>query len=110
MELSTDVFNSLTKYFSSLEHFGYKSYGEVYKLLVYIFIEEMLHGSMSEFITDDDYDIINNSLYCLYGSCMIPYPDYKKGIEHMRTNNYDGYRFTEDDVPRILETNNIRVL
>lgn len=80
MEFTHEVSNSVNNYFSVLTNTGYKSYNEVYKLLVMVFIEELLCGTMSEFITEDDYKIIYNGINCLYGDCMIPFPDYKKGI------------------------------
>lgn len=74
VEITGNVFESLQRYFSTLTHTGYKSYDEVYRLIIYTFIEELINGPMSEFITDDDYGIIYKSLNCLYGSCTIPYP------------------------------------
>lgn len=80
MEFTHEVYNSVDRYFSVLTHSGYKSYAEVYNLIILTFIEEMLCGPMSEFITEEDYKYITGSLQCLYGSCMIPFPDYKKGM------------------------------
>lgn len=82
MELTNEVYDSLRRYFSALTHFGYKSYSQVNSLLIFIFIEELLCGPMAEYVTEEDYKYISDSLYCLYGkSCLIPYPSYKKSIE-----------------------------
>lgn len=78
MEFPNEVSSALNRYFSTLSHTGYKSYSEVNKLLVLIFIEELLCGSMSEFITEEDYKLIYLSITCLNGSCMIPYPSGNK--------------------------------
>lgn len=81
MEFLNMVSSSLEKYFSLLSHTGYKSYNDVNKLLVLLFFEEMLCGPMSEFITKEDYKLIHSSIECLYGSCMIPYPTGRNGID-----------------------------
>ena len=74
------VSEALDRYFSLLSHTGYKSYNEVNKLLIIIFMVELLCGPMSEFITEEDHRYIYSSMNCLYGSCMIPYPIDSKGI------------------------------
>lgn len=72
------VNTSLERYFNALSKLGYKSYSEVDKLLVFIFIQELLDSECESFITEDDYKAINQALCCLYGSsCLIPYPEYK---------------------------------
>lgn len=68
---------SLTRYFSILSKLGYMSYSNVDKLLVLIFIDDLLRSDCKSFITEDEYRVIDNALYCLYGStCLIPYPEY----------------------------------
>lgn len=81
MEFPNEVSSALNRYFSTLSHTGYKSYNEVDKLLVLIFMEELLCGPMSEFITEEDYKHIYSSIVCLQGSCMIPYPSGNKGVD-----------------------------
>jgi hypothetical protein len=102
MELTNDVYTSLTKYFSLLKKTGYKSYKQVEELLVLIFIEELLNGPLSQFISEEDYNSIANSLECLYGSCMIAYPDYKKAISEVLHKAPDYNRVTEDGTLRSL--------
>lgn len=71
------VNESLGRYFNALSKFGYKSYADVDKLLILIFIQELLDSDCRSFITEDEYLIIHKALYCLYGStCLIPYPEY----------------------------------
>lgn len=68
---------SLARYFSILSKLGYMSYSNVDKLLVLIFIDDLLRSDCKSFITEDEYRVIDNALYCLYGStCLIPYPEY----------------------------------
>lgn len=71
------VNTSLERYFNSLSKLGYRSYDEVNKLIILIFIQELLDSDCKSFITEDEYIIIHKALYCLYGStCLIPYPEY----------------------------------
>lgn len=109
MEISDNLSNSLTHYFNALEHTGYRPYGEVYNLLAYVIIEEMLTGPMSEFIDEKDYKMINNALYCLYGTCLIPYPHYLNGIAEVRSRRLERLRITEENVTRISESSALRV-
>lgn len=109
MELTDEVYNSVNRYFSVLSHIGYKSYNEVEQLLIFTFIEEMLYGPLSQYLTEKDYNIINNSLYCLYGSCMIPFPDYKKSIYSTVYRMPDEYRITETGTLRLSESSELRV-
>lgn len=68
---------SLTRYFSILSKLGYVSYSEVDKLLVLIFIYDLLKSDCKSFITEEEYRILDKVLYCLYGhTCLIPYPEY----------------------------------
>lgn len=109
MELTNEVYNSVNKYFSVLSHTGYKSYKEVNQLLVFTFLEEVLYGPLAQFITEDDYRVINEALYCLYGSCMIPFPDYKKSFTPVINRSLDEYRVTETDIIRSTEPLELRV-
>lgn len=108
MELTNEVYNAVNKYFSVLSHIGYKSYSQVDQLLIALFIEEILYGPMSQYVTEEDYNTINNSLYCLYGSCMLPFPDYKRAYDETVTGLPDEYRITESGVLRSAETSELR--
>ena len=108
MELTNEVYDSITRYFRGLSHTGYKSYNEVNKLIVFTFIEELLYGPLSQFVTDKDYTTINNALYCLYGSCMIPYPAYKESFEPISTKLFSQYRHTENNLLRQSESELLR--
>lgn len=109
MDITNDVYESLMHYFETLKHTGYKSYDDVYSLLVYILIEEMLTGDMSFYITEKDYKAINKALYCLYGTCLIPYPTYLKGVEDIRKNTSRKFRMTEDTIIRNTESQSLRL-
>lgn len=88
--MGEEVYNSLTSYFTSLKNIGYRKQSEVNKLLVFITIQEVLDNDFRGLVSEEDYDIINKALYCLYGStCLIPYPDYynKKTTRIMDTGS-----------------------
>lgn len=77
MDITNQVHNSIKTYFKDLTYFGYRKQGDVDKLLVYSFLEELLTEEMRYFIKEDDYKLISKALSCLYGSsCLIPYPQY----------------------------------
>lgn len=102
-------FTGLKNYFHSLSVFGYKSYKEVEKLLVLLFIEELLNGNLSSYITDDDYRTLTKVLYNLFGtSCLIPYPEFKCKVSFNqslnilpRTSENDILRYSEDGIFRL---------
>lgn len=98
--VTNEAYNAITSYFSILSHIGYKPDEDVNKLVVFIFIEEMLYGRLSEYITEEDYNIIIDSIECLYGSCMIPYPDYKAGYSEVINRMNNSYSITEEGIMR----------
>lgn len=109
MEFTNKVYDAVNRYFSVLSHIGYKSYSEVDKLLIMSFIEELLDGPMSQFVTEKDYIVITNGLYCLYGTCMIPFPEYKRAAASITHNLLEEYRITETGKLRASETQEQRV-
>ena len=102
---------AIQRYFTTLSNFGYKKYSDVDKLLVLIFIEETLSHDFAQFITEEDYGIITNALYCLYGSnCMIEFPKFSNydSLVH-ETKVHLTPRITEDSILRVCEKDLIRV-
>lgn len=110
MEFTNEAYDAINRYFSLLKHTGYKPYSQVENLIIMTFIEEMLDGPLSQFITERDYNSIINSLYCLYGTCMIPFPDYKKAIAEVQDKSPDKYRTTEDGTFRVSEIIGLRIM
>ena len=101
-ELTKLSAESIQRYFTSLSQFGYKSYTDVYRLIVLLFIEEMMVHKFSDFITEEDYNDILKALNHLAGSnCLIEFPNYA---------NYD--ELVHDTklylVPRATEENSLR--
>lgn len=112
VEILNQVAESMSTYFNALTQFGYKKQGDVNKLLVYNFIEEMLTGEMRYFITEDDYRLIEQALSCLYGSsCLIPYPQYANDdylFGHIESGGFIAPRITEDGNIRFTEDDRVR--
>lgn len=106
MEITVQVYNALMRYFNTLEHTGYKSISQVNELLVYCFIEELLSGPLSYYITNKDYKVIQDALYKIYGTCLIPYPEYEE-IKLNASKTYN-LKITEDNNVRTLETGALR--
>lgn len=73
------VYEALKSYFNTLSVLGYESYEEVYKLIYLISILDFTYNDFKGYITEEDYRIIQDSLYCIFGtSCLIPYPQFCK--------------------------------
>lgn len=111
MEITNDALNAVNKYFHTLSNLGYKRDNDVNNLVVFLFLEELLCGTMAQFITENDYNTLDKALYCLYGtSCMIPYPDYRK--THIDTMNSmpDEYRVSEEGILRMTEVDSVRAV
>lgn len=69
------LYDNLTSYYSTLSAVGYKKDSIVHKLLVILFIQELLD---SEYITDKDRKLMNDLIYQFVGStCEISLPDLK---------------------------------
>lgn len=108
----TNVANeSLSRYFNALSKLGYKNHDDVTKLLVLLFIEELLTSELSLYVTENDYGSIINALYCIMGNnCLIDLPSYTTWDSFFHDNSeYIRYRITEDSVIRSTEDFNFRV-
>jgi hypothetical protein len=102
---------AIDRYFNTLQKLGYKNYESVNKLLVLLFIEELLDSQeFSFYITEEDYKVITNALACLYGTdCMIDIPsynvfdsmihDYKVSLT-LRQSMDNEIRFSQEDKVR----------
>lgn len=96
----------LENYFNILSQTGYYKYPSVYKILVFLFIDDILNTEMNTFITEDDYKLMVDILECLYGSeCLIPYPEFKELTTTLSTilGSSSIYRITNDYSTRITE-------
>lgn len=63
----------LTKYFMLLSKTGYKNYKDVYKLVVFTFLYDIMNNEFTQDISDSDKDLITNLMNCLNKStCEFP--------------------------------------
>ena len=98
--------NVLEEYFNILSQTGYYNYNSVYKILVFLFIDDILNTEMNTFITEEDYKLMTDILICLYDSeCLIPYPEFKELTTTLSSilGSSSIYRITEDSNTRITE-------
>lgn len=109
--LTKVAYFSTKNYFDYLSQFGYRSDKDISKLLVMQFIEELLYGKLSLYVDENDYKIIENALYCIYGdNCLIPFPQYNinKNILDFTIMDYRA-RITEDENIRVTEDGDVRI-
>ena len=109
-EIDNVSYDAIYRYFNALSKFGYKSYGDVEKLIALLTLDEMLHV-FNEYIDEDDFRAIINAIYCLSGTtCLIDFPSYVNDdtLFHKTKINYIA-RITEDNILRVDETNMIRI-
>lgn len=109
MDTVLELYNTLTRYFHTLEHTGYYSYNSVYSFLLLDIVEYILNGEMSYYVTDEDYRKMSEALECIYGSCLMPYRNYLEGMANIKDSNMNLLRITETDVQRATDGNNPRI-
>lgn len=115
--LTKQASESIGTYFNQLENTGYFRYDYVEQFLGYLLADTFLNTDFNNFVTEDDYRIIESFLQCLYGkSCLIPYPEYINsipqissvlpqwgGMQPFRITESGTYRSTEDGKSRLTE-------
>ena len=98
--------DTLNKYFDILSKAGYVKSKEVNKVIILTFLSRLLND-FSEYITEEDYNDIIKSVYCL-SDCLIRLPKYnifKDSIIHNKYNDGLMLRITEDNLNRFMENN-----
>ena len=66
------LLNSINNYYAHLSKLGTISQENQCTLLVLLLLKQIVTGPMKEFITEDDYKILENVLHCLdTKSCLI---------------------------------------
>lgn len=112
METLTDfTYNSIKRYYTTLSNYGYKSYKDVNKLLILLYLDWIFTGPFQSYITDEDYKILSTALYSLYGTtCLIPFPDIfvNTPLIHETLGAFI-LKITEDGDTRNTEDSEIRV-
>lgn len=74
---------SLVRYFNVLENTGYVKDKSVNQLILLQFLSDFLNG-YQEYITEEDYNLINNIITCLTNNCLIPYRHFKESFPVQR--------------------------
>lgn len=100
------IIDTLNKYFDILSKAGYVKNKEVNKVIILTFLSRLLND-FSEYITEEDYNDIIKSVYCL-SDCLIRLPKYnifKDSIIHHKYNDGLMLRITEDNLNRFMENN-----
>ena len=98
--------DTLNKYFDILSKAGYVKNKEVNKVIILTFLSRLLND-LQEYITEEDYNDIIKSVYCL-SDCLIRLPKYnifKDSIIHHKYNDGLILRLTEDNLNRFMENN-----
>ena len=98
--------DTLNKYFDILSKAGYVKNKEVNKVIILTFLSRLLND-FYEYITEEDYNNIIKSVYCL-SDCLIRLPKYnvfKDSIIHHKYNDGLILRLTEDNLNRFMENN-----
>ena len=98
--------DTLNKYFNILSKKGYVKNKEVNKVIILTFLSRLLND-FSEYITEEDYNDIIKSVYCL-SDCLIRLPKYnvfKDSLIHHKYNDGLILRITEDNLNRFMENN-----
>ena len=98
--------DTLNKYFDILSKAGYVKNKEVNKVIILTFLSRLLND-FSKYITEEDYNNIIKSIYCL-SDCLIRLPKYnvfKDSLIHHKYNDGLILRITEDELNRFMENN-----
>ena len=98
--------DTLNKYFDILSKAAYIKNQEVNKVIIPTFLSRLLND-FSEYITEEDYNDIIKSVYCL-SDCLIRLPKYnvfKDSLIHHKYNDGLMLRITEDELNRFMENN-----
>lgn len=103
MDINTVTYKSLQNYYNILRNVGSYDYNNVYKLLILVFITELLNEESKGYITEEDFRLLTQIIICLSkGTCIIPYTLQSKHVEPL-------YHFVEDMPTRQTEDIIIRV-
>lgn len=102
--------DAMQKYYTKLGKYGYVNQTNVFKLLYLSFVDDLLTTDFSYYITDCDYRMITNSLYCIFGTdCMFKFPAWNTNDDIVHKIDRDMWlRSSEDDILRMSEDNIFR--
>lgn len=103
---------SLTRYFTSVKEYGYVKDRDICKLILLLFIDEILNGYFEFPLEEEEYSLLQNTLLCLEGSnCLIPYKEYINNMDDMLVTPWIATKWgrtSEDNVLRVTQLDNLR--
>lgn len=98
------LLDSLNIYFKTLSVLGYMNYNNVNKLIVLIFIQEMLKGLFSNVLSEADLQTIQRVVSNIYGrACLLPFPQIDRQSDLRYRFGSNIFRVSEDDILRVTE-------
>lgn len=108
--IETITVNALNRYLDTLYKYGYKNYDSLDSLLVLGLYNKILTEEFNVYVNANDYKEILSALNCLYGSCMIDFPDFMTYDDiYRKTVREERYRKTEDDTELALNKSGLRI-
>lgn len=73
-DMDSLLMSAFDRYFTHLTQFGRMSTTKSDAIGVLMLVDEIINSPMNEFITEDDYRILEGVVYCLQGTfCLVPY-------------------------------------
>ena len=103
MDINQLTLDSINRYHQVLKRTGFIGDQEVYKLFILSFLDDLFKEDFSWYITEEDYELIDNLITCLSkNSCIIPYTKVASHTEPIKN-------FLEDIPTRVSENNVIRL-
>jgi hypothetical protein len=112
MEVITKITaEAVKRYFNALFKFGYKNYRDTEKVLLLIYLEELLSDNFFGYVTEDDFRIIKRAFNSLIGSnCMIEYPSHATYDKLFKTESTEiTPRLDGNDIFRVSDNSLFRI-
>ena len=110
MEHIGNAYNSLYRYFDTLEHTGHYDSIETKNLIIYLFlVNEVFGGRLERHLDDDGIIQFEKVLRCLYNGCLINQLRESIGFKGDNIYGDSKYRYMEISVPKYTEDENLRI-
>lgn len=110
MEHIGNTYNSLYRYFDTLEHTGHYDSIETKNLIIYLFLtNEVFNGRLEKHLDDEGVIQFEKVLRCLYKGCLIEPLRDNIGFKGDNIYNSSRFRYMEISVPKYSEDENLRI-
>lgn len=70
------ILDAIKRYYKTLSYIGSISQNECYKILVSLFLNDLVNSDLSFFVTEEDYDKIGRLYRNMLGGCIMPYDQF----------------------------------